>query len=409
MSAELKNEWRADFPIMQNQPDLVYMDQGATGQYPQAVVDALVNFATTGNAPVHRGLYRLAYDATEAFEGVRQQVARFIGVRSASEIVFTSGTTAAINLLAQSFGKLFVDQGSEVLVSVAEHHSNFLPWQRLCEQTGAQLVVAPIDDKGAIDEQWVLDHINAHTRIVALAQETNVSGASLQHARDIADKVHANGGYLLLDGAQALAHQPVDVQALGCDFYAFSGHKIYGPSGIGCLYGREELLTEMPPVTLGGGMIEEVSLQGASWLPASERFEAGSQNVLGVIGLGAAMTYLAPRRAAITRYCGALTQQLRQQLAAIPGVQLYSSPSACATLSFNLIGVHAHDLATFLDEQHIAVRAGHHCAQPLMQALGVPAVVRATLGAYSTASDGARLISGVRQAREFFGGEHHDA
>jgi cysteine desulfurase/selenocysteine lyase len=409
LSEELTNQWRADFPLFTAHPELAYMDQGATGQYPQPVIDAMMNFATTGNAPVHRGLYRLAYDATSAFEGVRQQVADFIGARTADEIVFTSGTTAAINLVAQSFGQLFVDQGSEVLVSVAEHHSNFLPWQRLCEQTGAKLVVAPITADGAIDEQWVLAHINVHTRIVALAQETNVSGARLQDARAIADRVHANSGYLLLDGAQALAHQAVDVQALGCDFYAFSGHKIYGPSGTGCLYGRQELLTEMPPVTLGGGMIEEVSIRGASWLPAPERFEAGSQNVLGVIGLGAAIDYLQPRRAAISNYCSALTQRLRQQLAAIPGVQLYSSQTACATLSFNLDGVHAHDLATFLDEQNIAVRAGHHCAQPLMQALDVPAVVRATLGAYSSVRDGERLVAAVLQARAFFGGESHGA
>lgn len=405
----IKNEWREDFPILQNNSNLVYLDQGATGQYPQPVITALETFMTTGNAPVHRGLYKLAYAATATFEGVRQQVADFIGARGRDEIIFTSGATMGINLVAQSFGRLFVDDKSEVMVSVAEHHSNFLPWQRLCEQTGAKLVIAPIDDHGAIDEDWVLAHINAHTRIVALAHETNVSGASLQKPRMIADAVHKNGGYLLLDGAQALAHQPVDVQVLGCDFYTFSGHKIYGPSGIGCLYGRRELLVEMPPVMLGGGMIEEVSAAGASFLPAPERFEAGSQNTLGVIGLGAALTYLAPRRAAITRYCGELCMQLREQLTQINGVQLYSSPDACATLSFNLAGVHAHDLATFLDEQNVAVRAGHHCAQPLMQALGLPAVVRATLGAYTTESDGARLVSAVRQAAAFFGGTQHGA
>lgn len=405
----MKNNWRQDFPIFTNQPDLVYMDQGATGQYPQVVLDAMMNFATTGNAPVHRGLYNLAYTATNAFEAVRQQVAEFIGARSAAEVIFTSGTTAAINLLAQSFGPLVVSADSEVLLSVAEHHSNFLPWQRLCEQTGARLVIAPVDRQGDIDEQWVLDHINQHTRIVALAQETNVAGARLHHARAIADKAHANGAYLLLDGAQALAHQSVDVQALACDFYAFSGHKIYGPSGIGCLYGRQELLTEMPPVTLGGGMIETVSPQSASWLPAPERFEAGSQNILSVIGLGAAISYLSPRRAEISAYCAELTRRLRQQLEAIPDVQIYSSPEACSTLSFNLKGVHAHDVATFLDEQQIAVRAGHHCAQPLMQALGEAAVVRASLGAYSTAGDCARLLSGVRQAQAFFGGQNHGA
>ena len=398
------NNWRADFPLFDAQPDLAYLDQAATGQYPRAVIAAMETYMTTANAPVHRGLYKLAYAATEQFENVRLQVAQFLGAKHSSEIVFTSGTTAAINLVAQSFGPMVVDNGDDIIVSIAEHHSNFLPWRRLAGEHGAHLLIAPITADGAIDEDWVLAHITKRTRIVALAQETNVSGGQLQHARAIADAVHEQGGYFVLDGAQGVAHNQVNVRDLGVDFYAFSGHKIYGPSGIGCLYGRQELLLEMPPINLGGGMISEVSVHNVSFAPAPERFEAGSQNTLGVVGLGSALTYLAPRRQAITAHCAALTKQTRQQLAAIPGVKLYSNPDAVATLSFNLAGVHPHDLATFLDEQDVAVRAGHHCAQPLMQALGVTAMARASLGAYTTAADCQKLVAGVKAAAEFFGG-----
>ncbi|KRM55320.1 aminotransferase class V-fold PLP-dependent enzyme [Lacticaseibacillus sharpeae] len=403
------SEWRADFPLFQQHPELAYFDQAATGQYPQSVIDALNAYMTGANAPLHRGLYKLAYAATEQFESVRSQVAEFLHAQAADEIVFTSGTTAALNLVAQSFGNLIVDGNSEIIVSIAEHHSNFLPWQHLAETTGAKLLIAPVTADGAIDEDWVLAHIGMHTRIVALAQETNVTGAQLQQVRTIADRVHGQGGYLVLDGAQAVAHTDVDVQALGCDFYAFSGHKIYGPSGIGVLYGRRELLVEMPPVTLGGGMINEVTTLTASFAPAPLRFEAGSQNALGVIGLGAAIEYLQPRRAAITAYLKGLTSQVRSALAELPAVTLYSSPAAPATVSFNVDGVHAHDVATFLDEADVAVRAGHHCAQPLMHALGVSAVVRATLGAYTTEDDCQRLIAGVREAAAFFAEARHES
>jgi cysteine desulfurase/selenocysteine lyase len=403
------SEWRADFPIFQHHPELAYFDQAATGQYPQPVINAMTDYMTGANAPLHRGLYKLAYAATEQFEAVRSQVAHFLHARSADEIVFTSGTTAALNLVAQSFGNLIVDGNSEIIVSIAEHHSNFLPWQHLAETTGAKLLIAPVTADGAIDEDWVLAHIGMHTRIVALAQETNVTGAQLQQVRTIADRVHGQDGYLVLDGAQAVAHTDVDVQALGCDFYAFSGHKIYGPSGIGVLYGRRELLVEMPPITLGGGMINEVTTLTASFAPAPLRFEAGSQNAIGVIGLGAAIDYLQPRRAAITAYLASLTNQVRNALSAMPDVTLYSSPDAPTTVSFNVNGVHAHDVATFLDEADVAVRAGHHCAQPLMHALGVPAVVRATLGAYTTAADCQRLVAGVREAAAFFTEVRHES
>ncbi|WDF81735.1 aminotransferase class V-fold PLP-dependent enzyme [Lacticaseibacillus pabuli] len=400
--SKIDQNWRADFPIFAAHPDLAYLDQAATGQYPQTVIDAMNAYMTTANAPVHRGLYKLAYDATNQFEAVRTQVAAFLGAAHAGEIVFTSGTTAAINLVAQSFGPLVVDAGDEIIVSVAEHHSNFLPWRRLAGVRGAHLLIAPVHADGAIDEEWVLAHISRRTRVVALAQETNVSGACLKQARAIADAVHQVGGYFLLDGAQGIAHNNVNVQQLGVDFYAFSGHKIYGPSGIGCLYARAELLLEMPPVTLGGGMISEVGVHNVSWAPAPERFEAGSQNTLGVVGLGAALRYLQPRRQAMTVHCAALTQQTRAALAVIPGLTLYAHPEAAATLSFNLAGVHPHDLATFLDEQGVAVRAGHHCAQPLMTSLGVPAMLRASLGAYTTAVDCERLVTGVQDAAAFF-------
>ncbi|WP_155287534.1 aminotransferase class V-fold PLP-dependent enzyme [Lacticaseibacillus zhaodongensis] len=401
-----EQDWRADFPLFAAQPQLAYFDQAATGQYPQPVITALDTYMRSQNAPLHRGLYKLAYNATEQFEAVRTQVAQFINAAAAAQVIFTSGATAALNLIALAFGPQHVTADSEIIVSVAEHHSNFLPWQRLAQQTGAKLLVAPITANGAIDEDWVLAHINQHTAIVALAHETNVSGAHLQQAPAIAAAVHACGGYFVLDGAQAIGHQAVDVQALDCDFYVFSGHKIYGPSGTGCLYGRSELLEQMPPLTLGGGMVDTVSVTKATWAELPWRLEAGSQNALGVIGLGAAISYLQPRRPAFTAHTAALTQQLRAALANIPDVQIYSAPDACATVSFNVQGVHAHDLATFLDEQNVAIRAGDHCAQPLMHDLCVSAVARATLGAYTTVADCQRLVAAVQAARDFFlGGE----
>lgn len=393
---------REQFPFFAAHPDLVYLDSAATSQKPQAVLTALQDYYVNANANVHRGLYELAYETTEKYEAVRAQVASFIHAAKPSEIVYTRSTTDGLNLVASSFGPQVVKPGDEILISGAEHHSNFLPWQQLAHRLQAKLVVAPVTATGDTDVAAVAQLITPRTKLLALAQVTNVGGGEVALA-PLAQAIHAVGGYLIVDGAQAVAHLSVDVQALDADFYAFSGHKMYGPTGIGVLYGREALLAQMPPIQFGGEMIDEVLDQSATWAEGPLKFEAGTPNIAGVYGLGAAITWLtAQDSAAIAQQEHSQVLALRQALAAIPGVVLYGSDASIGIVSFNLTGVHPHDLATFLDEQHIAVRAGHHCAQPLMARLGVPATVRASFGAYNTAADVAQLAAAVQEARGFF-------
>lgn len=393
---------REQFPFFAAHPDLVYLDSAATSQKPQAVLTALQDYYVNANANVHRGLYELAYETTEQYEAVRAQVASFIHAAKPSEIVYTRSTTDGLNLVASSFGPQVVKPGDEILISGAEHHSNFLPWQQLAHRLQAKLVVAPVTATGDTDVAAVAQLITPRTKLLALAQVTNVGGGEVALA-PLAQAIHAVGGYLIVDGAQAVAHLSVDVQALDADFYAFSGHKMYGPTGIGVLYGRQALLEQMPPIQFGGEMIDEVLDQSATWAEGPLKFEAGTPNIAGVYGLGAAITWLtAQDPAAIAQQEHSQVLVLRQALAAIPGVVLYGSDASIGIVSFNLTGVHPHDLATFLDEQHIAVRAGHHCAQPLMARLGVPATVRASFGAYNSAADGAQLAAAVQEARGFF-------
>lgn len=393
---------REKFPFFAAHPDLVYLDSAATSQKPQDVLTALQDYYVNANANVHRGLYELAYATTAHYEAVRAQVASFIHAAKPSEIIYTRSTTDGLNLVASSFGPQVVKPGDEILISGAEHHSNFLPWQQLSHRLQAKLVVAPVTATGDTDVEAVAQLITPRTKLLALAQVTNVGGGEVALA-PLAQAIHDVGGYLIVDGAQAVAHLSVDVQALDADFYAFSGHKIYGPTGIGVLYGREALLEQMPPIQFGGEMIDEVLDQSATWAEGPLKFEAGTPNIAGVYGLGAAITWLMTQdRAAIAQQERSQVLALRQALAAIPGVVLYGSDASIGIVSFNLTGVHPHDLATFLDEQHIAVRAGHHCAQPLMARLGVPATVRASFGAYNTIADGARLAAAVQEARGFF-------
>lgn len=393
---------REQFPFFAAHPDLVYLDSAATSQKPQAVLTALQDYYVNANANVHRGLYELAYETTEQYEAVRTQVASFIHAAKPSEIVYTRSTTDGLNLVASSFGPQVVKPGDEILISGAEHHSNFLPWQQLAHRLQAKLVVAPVTATGDTDVAAVAQLITPRTKLLALAQVTNVGGGEVALA-PLAQAIHAVGGYLIVDGAQAVAHLSVDVQALDADFYAFSGHKMYGPTGVGVLYGRQALLEQMPPIQFGGEMIDEVLDQSATWAEGPLKFEAGTPNIAGVYGLGAAITWLtAQDPAAIAQQEHSQVLVLRQALAAIPGVVLYGSDASIGIVSFNLTGVHPHDLATFLDEQHIAVRAGHHCAQPLMARLGVPATVRASFGAYNSAADGAQLAAAVQEARGFF-------
>ncbi|MFD1393884.1 aminotransferase class V-fold PLP-dependent enzyme [Lacticaseibacillus jixianensis] len=391
-----------EFPFFAAHPELTYLDSAATAQKPQAVIDALVHYYVNDNANVHRGLYTLAYNTTEAYEAVRGQVAQFINAKTPSQIVFTRSTTDGLNLVAASFGPLVVHAGDEILVSGAEHHSNFIPWQQLAKRTGAKFVVAPVTKAGNTDPAAVAQLITKRTKIVALAQVTNVAGGVVPLA-PLADQVHAVGGYLVVDGAQAVAHMKVDVQALGADFYAFSGHKLYGPTGIGVLYGRQALLAEMPPVQFGGEMIDEVLDAQSTWAPVPLKFEAGTPNIAGVFGLRAALAFMAGLdMKAVAAQDHALVLRLRAGLLAIPGVTVYGDAHSAGIVSFNLQGVHPHDVATVLDEAHIAVRAGHHCAQPLMARLGVPATVRASFGVYNTAADVDKLVAGVAEARRLF-------
>ncbi|MCG4280831.1 aminotransferase class V-fold PLP-dependent enzyme [Lacticaseibacillus saniviri] len=394
-------KWRDDFPFFAAHPDLVYLDSAATAQKPQIVLDALTDYYINQNANVHRGLYQLAFQATEDYEKIRQQVGEFVGV-NADNVVFTRGTTEALNLVASSFGPLVVHPDSEILVTAAEHHSNFIPWQQLAKRTGAKFVVVPPDNQGIVTTDAIIDHITAKTAIVAVAQVTNVTGHVVDVAR-IGQAVHAKGGYLVVDGAQAVAHMPVDMRQLGADFYAFSGHKIYGPTGIGALFGKKQLLQQMPPIAFGGEMIDMVTEAESTWAPSPLKFEAGTPNIAGVFGLSAAITYLT--QSATEEREGherALLDQLRTGLQAIPGMTVYGNSEGVSVVSFNLAGVHPHDLATYLDEQSIAVRAGHHCAQPLMTQLNIPATVRASVGLYSNEDDVERLLSAVRAAGRYF-------
>ncbi len=395
-------QMREQFPFFKRHPDLVYLDSAATSQKPQAVLDALNDYYVDANANVHRGLYQLAYNTTEGYEAARGQVARFLNANQASEIVFTRGTTESLNLVASSFGPLVVREGDEILVSAAEHHSNFIPWQQLAATTGARFVVAPVTPLGETDPQALAKLITPKTKILAVAQVTNVAGG-LVPVRQLADAVHANGGFVVVDGAQSAPHMPVDVQAMGADFFAFSGHKIYGPTGIGALYGRQALLERMPPVQFGGEMIDSVTDAQSTWAEVPLKFEAGTPNIAGAFGLAAAIEFLQAQDWSTVRAReDRLVRRLRAGLSATPGVTVYGSANSLGIVSFNLAGVHPHDLATFLDEQQIAVRAGHHCAQPLMARLGVPATVRASFGLYNTADDCDRLAAAVAAARGYF-------
>ncbi|WP_203623120.1 MULTISPECIES: aminotransferase class V-fold PLP-dependent enzyme [unclassified Lacticaseibacillus] len=391
-----------EFPFFKQHPELTYLDSAATSQKPQSVIDALAAYYTDDNANVHRGLYKLAYNTTESYEAVRAQAARFINAPAADQIVFTRSTTDGLNLVASSFGPLAVHEGDEILVSGAEHHSNFIPWQQLAKRTGAKFVVAPVTKAGNTDSAAIEQLLTPRTKILALAQVTNVAGGAVA-IRPLADLVHARGGYMVVDGAQAVAHMKVDVQALGADFYAFSGHKMYGPTGIGVLYGRADLLAAMPPVQFGGEMIDEVQDAVSTWAAVPLKFEAGTPNIAGVFGLKAALDYISHLNMAnVSAHDHALVQQLRAGLAKVPGITLYGDDQSIGIVSFNLAAVHPHDLATVLDEANIAVRAGHHCAQPLMARLGVPATVRASFGVYNTPQDVEALIAAVDEGRRFF-------
>jgi cysteine desulfurase/selenocysteine lyase len=397
---------RAEFPIlrrMQRGKPLVYLDSAATAQKPRAVIDAVADFYENHYASIHRGVYELSEQATQLYEGAREKVAAFLGAREAREIVFVRNATEAINLAAWSWGRRNVGAGDEVLLSAMEHHANIVPWQMLCEERGARLRVAPIHDSGEIDLDALRALLSERTRIVAMAHVSNVLG-TLNPVREITELAHAHGIPVLVDGAQAVPRVPVDVAALGCDFYAVSGHKLYGPNGIGALWTRAELLEAMPPWQGGGSMIESVSFEKTTYAGVPTRFEAGSPNAEGAVGLGAALDWLsALGMERVAEHEAELLAYGTELLDAIPGVRIHGRAAAkTGVISFTVEGVHPHDVGTVLDGEGIAIRAGHHCAQPLMERYGVPAMARASLGVYNDRSDLDRLAQAVRKVVEIF-------
>jgi cysteine desulfurase/selenocysteine lyase len=398
---------RADFPILAtrvNGHPLVYLDSAASSQRPLAVLRAVEHYETHSHANVHRGVHALSQAATAAFEGARERVRRFIGARSTREIIFTRGTTEAINLVAQAYARPRFKPGDEILISALEHHSNIVPWQMVCEQTGCTLKVAPINRRGELEFEEFTRLLSPRTRLVGVAHVSNALGTVLPVKR-IIEAAHAHGAVVLIDGAQAVPHTPVDVAALGADFYTFSSHKLYGPTGLGVLYGREALLEAMPPWQGGGDMILTVSFEKSTFNELPYKFEAGTPNISGAVGLAAALDYLEGLGLeAIGAHEDRLLQRATAELAQLPDIELIGTAAHKASvLSFTMKGVHPHDLGTILDAEGVAVRTGHHCAMPVMTFFGVPATARASFACYNNDADVTALVAALRRAREVFG------
>ncbi len=398
---------RKDFPILQQEvygKPLVYLDSAATSQKPQVVLDALATYYATTNANVHRGVHLLSEQATAAYEGARARIQRFLGAARPEEIVFVRGTTEAINLVAHSYGRRAVGPGDEIVVTALEHHSNIVPWQMLCEEREASLQVVPIDDDGQIGLEAYERLLGARTRLVAIAHVSNALGTILPVKRMI-ELAHAWDVPVLVDGAQAVPHLRVDVRDLDCDFYVFSGHKLFGPTGIGVLYGKAERLAQMPPWQGGGDMIKVVTFEKTIYNDLPYRFEAGTPHIGGAIGLGAAVDYVEGLGLdRIAAYEHELLVYGTDALSAVPGLRLIgTAPAKASVLSFVLEGVHAHDVGTILDREGVAVRTGHHCAMPVMERFGVPATTRASLALYNTRAEIDALVHGLHQVREIFG------
>ncbi|MBM7321410.1 cysteine desulfurase [Streptococcus suis] len=399
---------RKDFSILDqvvNDEPLVYLDNAATTQKPQQVLDVLADYYQKDNANVHRGVHTLSERATARYEAARQKVADFIQAKSSKEILFTRGTTTGLNWVAQ-FAKEILQPDQEVIISVQEHHSNIIPWQQACQQTGAKLRYVPLKD-GELDVTSLKSMLSEKTKFVSLAHVSNVLG-SVAPIGEIAELVHLVGAYLVVDGAQSVPHMAVNVQELDVDFFAFSGHKMLGPTGIGVLYGKEELLNLMSPVEFGGEMIDFVYEQSATWKELPWKFEAGTPNIAGAIGLGAAIDYLTEiGMDAIQAHEAELVDYVFPKLQAVPGLTIYGSQNLAkrtGVIAFNLDDLHPHDVATAMDYEGVAVRAGHHCAQPLLRYLQVPATVRASFYIYNTKADCDKLVEAIIKTKEFFNG-----
>jgi cysteine desulfurase / selenocysteine lyase len=397
---------RTDFPILSREihgRPLVYLDNAATTQKPQAVIDAMSHYYASDNANIHRGVHLLSESATEAYEAARRTVQHFLHAEDRSEIIFVRGTTEAINLVAQTYGRAHVGAGDEIVISAMEHHSNIVPWQMLCEEKGARLRIAPINDDGELllDEFEAL--MSSKTRLVAVTHVSNALG-TVNPIRRVVEIAHRWGVPVLVDGAQAVPHEPVDVRALDCDFYAFSGHKIYGPTGIGVLYGKRQLLDAMPPYQGGGDMIRSVTFEKTLYNQLPYKFEAGTPHIAGAIGLGVALDYLTGMEIEEVRaHERRLLAYGTAALSSVPGLRLIgTAKEKVGVLSFVMENIHPHDIGTILDRQGIAIRTGHHCAQPLMQRFGIPATARASLAAYNTAAEIDALVAGIHKLKEVF-------
>ena len=390
-----------DFPILDTQVynhRLVYLDNAATTQKPRDVIETLTNYYLTLNSNIHRGAHYLAAQATERYEGVRRQVQAFINARSSNEIVFTRGTTESINLVASSFGRGFLKAGDEVIVSGMEHHSNIVPWQLACELAGASLRVIPFSDEGVLDLDAYRALFSARTRIVACTHVSNTLG-TINPVREIVDIAHSHGVPVLIDGAQAVAHMKVDVQQIGCDFYCFSGHKMYAPMGVGVMYGREELLSQLPPYQGGGEMIKDVTFERTTYNELPFRFEAGTPSVGDVLGLGAAIDFMQEQGIEhIAHHEDELLHYATERLLTIPGMRLFgTAPHKAGVISFLIGEAHPYDVGTLIDKLGVAVRTGHHCTQPIMDRYGIPGTVRASFACYTTHDDVDALVAALNR------------
>jgi cysteine desulfurase/selenocysteine lyase len=398
--------WRNEFPILRETiggKPLVYLDNAATTQKPHSVIAAEVAYYSHTNANVHRGVHTLSQRATDEYEGARDKIRRFINAASAKEIIYVRGTTEAINLVAQSFARPRLKPGDEILISAMEHHSNIVPWQMLCEQTGATLQVVAINDAGEFELDSYERLLGSRTRLVAVTHLSNALG-SLVPVKRVVELAHARGVPVLLDGAQAIAHMGVDVRALDCDFYAFSGHKIYGPTGIGVLYGKAALLEEMPPYQGGGDMIRSVTFEKTEYNELPYKFEAGTPNIAGAIGLGAALDYVSSIGiATIAAHERDLLDYATAQVSALAGLHIVGTARNKASIvSFTLDGIHPHDIGTILDHHGVAIRAGHHCAMPVMQRFGISGTARASFALYNTRAEVDALVAALHKVKEMF-------
>lgn len=406
LTADEVAKLRADFPVL-NQTvygkPLVYLDNAATTQKPKAVIDRITDYYTYENGTVRRGVYKLSEQSTLAFDETRRKVAELINAPNVNEIIFVRGTTEAINLVASSYGRTFFEPGDEVIISALEHHANIVPWQQICAERGATLKVIPCNDAGELDLNAYEQLLSAKTKFVAVGHVSNALG-TINPIKTIIDKAHAVGAVVLVDGAQSAPHMPVDVQDLDCDFYAFSGHKLYGPTGIGVLYGKMKYLEAMPPYQCGGDMIHSVSFEKTTFAKPPAKFEAGTPAIAQVIGLGAAIDYLQSIGLdRIGAYEDELLQYATARMSEIPEVRLIgTAQDKAGILSFAVQGAHPHDIGTILDREGIAIRAGHHCAQPVMERFGVPATARASFSFYNTKADIDRLVGAVQIVIKMF-------